>query len=173
MTRVLISKGLGITYGSQFTKTTDHFENWVPLSLDIMEELLLGNFDDFFGILRILEPSFLVAITDNLLKIIASCTWRTDHSDGGTTKCNGVTINCFIIGVRIWGGVKSPPSSLSRRPWLLSSRYDFSWYVLKRTSSSFWCQVSHQATVACLYVCFVLSCMIRRIMPHFSCPSCI
>jgi hypothetical protein len=52
MTRVLISKSLGITYGSQFTKTTDHFENRVPPGLDIMEELLLRNADGFFGILR-------------------------------------------------------------------------------------------------------------------------
>jgi len=52
MTRVLISKSLGITYRSQFTKTTDHFEDRVPLGLDIMEELLLGKDDDFFGISR-------------------------------------------------------------------------------------------------------------------------
>jgi hypothetical protein len=50
MTRVLISKSLGITYGSQFTKTTDHFEDRVPPGLDIVEELQVGNFDGLFGV---------------------------------------------------------------------------------------------------------------------------
>jgi hypothetical protein len=100
MTKVLISKSLGITYGSQFTKMTDHLVDRVPPGLDIMEGLQLGNFD---GFLRC-EPSILVAISDSLLKLIASYTRRTDRSDSGTTKRNGVAFNCFRCGIT-WGGL--------------------------------------------------------------------
>jgi hypothetical protein len=51
MTRVITSKSLRITYGPQFRKMSDHFEDRVPPSLNIVEELQLGNFNGFFGIL--------------------------------------------------------------------------------------------------------------------------
>ena len=95
MTKVLISKSLGITYGSRFTKTKDHFVDRVPPGLDIMEELHLGNFDVFVRC----DPSILVAISDNLLQVIASFTRRTDRSNGGTTKRNGVALSCFLVGL--------------------------------------------------------------------------
>jgi hypothetical protein len=53
----------------------------------------------FLGFLRRPEPSILVAIRDNLSKVIASSTRRTDRSDGGTTKRNGVALNCFLVGL--------------------------------------------------------------------------
>jgi hypothetical protein len=80
-------------------KTNDHLEDWVPPSPDITEELLLGN----------IEPSFLVAMKNNLLKPIVLCTWRMDRSDSGMRKRNGVTINCFIVGLFCgiaWGGFR-------------------------------------------------------------------
>jgi hypothetical protein len=46
---------------------------------------------------------------DNLLKLIASCTRRMDRSDGGTTKRNGVALNCFLVGLFCgiaWGGFR-------------------------------------------------------------------
>ena len=51
-----------VTYRPQIVKTMDHKKHRVPTSLNIMKEL------EF----RQIEPSFHIAITDDLLEVIVS-----------------------------------------------------------------------------------------------------